>query len=73
MLVKPLFSNVMIDFPYNLNKNMQYKHLWKFFEVDCLHQHTVIPLYRLDWDEKLLEIFTYPSNNLAIHGPELNL
>ena len=52
---------------------MQYKHVWKLFEVACLHQHTVIALYRLDRNEKLLRIFAYPSNNRAFYGPELNL
>ena len=32
-------------------------------EVGCLHQHTVKVLYRLDKNGKLLEIFSYPSNN----------
>ena len=48
-------------------------HSTKLFEVGCLHQHTVTALYRLDRNEKLLEIFAYPSNNCAFYGPELNL
>ena len=52
---------------------MQYKHIWKLFEVSCLHQHTITALYRLDRNEMLLEIFAYPSNNSAFYGPELNL
>ena len=47
--------------------------LWKLFELGCLHQHTVITLYRLDRNEKLLETFAYPSNKCAFCGPELNL
>ena len=27
-------------------------------------------LYRLDWNEKLLENFSYPSNNIAFYGSE---
>ena len=41
---------------------MQYKHVWKLFEVVCLHQHT-ITLYLLDKNGKLLENFAYPCNN----------
>ena len=52
MLVKTFGSNIIIDLLYNLNKCIQYKHVWKLFEVDCLHQHTVIPLHRLDKNEK---------------------
>ena len=49
------------------------KHIWKLFEVGCLNQHTVIALYRLDWSEKSLQIFAYPSNKRAIFGPEMNV
>ena len=41
---------------YNLNRYTQYKYVWKLFQVFGLHQHTVIVLYRLDRNEKLLEI-----------------
>ena len=37
-----------------------------------LHQHTVIDLYGLDRDEKLLKMFAHPSNNSIFYGPELN-
>ena len=43
------------------------------FEVVCLHQRTVIGLYHLDENEKLREIFAYPSNSCALYGPKLNL
>ena len=55
----------MIDLSYNLSKYIQYTHVWKRFEVVCLHHHTVITLYRLDKNEKLLEIFAYHSKNRA--------
>ena len=57
MLVKLLASNIIIDFLYNLNKYIQYKHVWKLFEVFCLDQHTVIALCRLDRNGKLPESF----------------
>ena len=65
MLVKSFVSNSL---SYNLNKYTQYK-----TEAGCLHQYTVTALYRLDRNEKLLEIFAYPSNSRAFYGPELNL
>ena len=52
----------MIDLSYNLSKYIRYKHVWKLFEVVCLHQHT-IALYRLGTNGKVLEIFAYPGNN----------
>ena len=52
---------------------MHNKHAWKFSEMGCLHEHTVIGLYCLDRNEKLLNNFEYPSNNRAFYGPELNL
>ena len=45
----------------------------KLFEVVCLHLHLVIALYRWNRNEKLHEIFAYPSNSGAFYGPELNL
>ena len=48
---------MIIDLSYNLNKYIQYKHVWKLFEVGCLHQRTVIALYRLDRNGKLLKFF----------------
>ena len=39
----------------------------------CLHQQTVIALYRFDMNKKLLEIFAYPRNKRAFYGLELNL
>ena len=38
-----------------LSKYIQYKYVWKLFEVVCLHQHTVIVLYCLDRNGKLLK------------------
>ena len=78
MLVKLFVSYIIIGLSYNLNKYIQYKHVWRPFEVGCLHQHwlftsTVIALYHLDSNEKLLEIFTWPSNNRAFYRPELKL
>ena len=43
------------------------------FEVVCLHQHTVIALYHLDENGKLLDILAYPSNSCALYGPKMNL
>ena len=66
----------LIDLLYNLNKYVQCKHIGKFFKwevLHCLHVQTVIVLYRLNRNEKLLEIFAYPSNNRVFYGPELNL
>ena len=56
-MVKLFVSNIIVDLQYGLNKHIQYKYVWKFFEVGYLHQHTVIILYRLDRNEKFLEIF----------------
>ena len=72
-MVKSFVGNIIINLSYNLNKYRQYKHIWKLFEVGFLHQHTVFALYRLDRNEKLLEIFAYPSNSHAFYGLELNL
>ena len=47
MFVKSFVTNI-IDLSYNLKKYAQYKHVWKLFEVGCLHQHTVIALPCLD-------------------------
>ena len=44
----------IIDLSFNLSKYIQYKQTWKLFEVVCLHWHTVIALYRLDRNGKLL-------------------
>ena len=62
-----------IDISYNLIMYIQYKHVQKLFEVVCLHLHTVITLYRLDGNKKLLKIFAYASNTRAFYRPELNL
>ena len=43
ILFKSFASNIIIDLIYNL-KNIQYKRVWKLFEVGCLHQHTAIAL-----------------------------
>ena len=59
MLVNLISSNVIIDLWYNLNKYIQYKHVWKLFEVDWLHQHTVIALYRLYRNFKNNQILQY--------------
>ena len=68
MLVKSVVSNIIINESYNLNKYTEYEHFWKLFEVGCSHLHSVITLYRLDRNEKLLEIFAYPINNRAFNG-----
>ena len=47
ILVKSFVSNIIIDLSYNLSKYIQYKHVWKLFEVGCLHQLTAIALHRL--------------------------
>ena len=73
MLFESFVNNTIIDLSYNLNKHPQYKFVWKLFEVGCLHQHSVIALYRLDRNKELLEVFAYPSNSRVFHGPELNL
>ena len=67
MLFESFVNNIIIDLSYNLNKYTPYKLVWKLFEVGCVHQHTVIALYRLDRNEKLLEIFAYPSNNRILN------
>ena len=54
-LIKTFVCNIIIDLSYNLSKHIQYKHIWKLSEVNCLHQHTVIAFYRLDRNEKLLK------------------
>ena len=59
MFVKSLVSNIIIDISYNLNKYIQYKHVWKPLAVVCLHLHTLIALYRSDGNEKLLKVFAY--------------
>ena len=35
--------------------------------------YTAMALYRLDWNENLLETFMYSNNSCAFYGPELNL
>ena len=55
-MVKSFASNIINDLSYNLNKYIQCKHVWKLFEVGCLHQHTVIALCRLNRNEKLIKI-----------------
>ena len=62
-----------MDVSCNLDKNIRYKYVSKLFEVVWLHLYTVIPLCRLDENEKLLEIFEYSSNIPAFYWPELNL
>ena len=56
MLIKSFVDNVIIDVPNNFSKYIQYKHVWKLFEVGYLHQNTVMALYRLDTNEKFLRI-----------------
>ena len=56
MLVKSFCSNIIIHLSYNLKKYIRYEHVWKLFQVGCVHQHTVIAVYRLDRNEKLPEI-----------------
>ena len=73
MLIKSFVSKTISDLWYKFNKYTQYKHVWKLFEVGCLHQRTVIALHRLKRNEKLFKRFAYPSNNCGFYGPELNL
>ena len=73
MVVESFANNIIIDLSYDLNKYTQHKLVWKLLNVGYLHLHTVIDLYRLHRNEKLLEIFAYPSNNRAFYRPELNL
>ena len=56
IMVKSFAKHLIIDLPYNLKKHIQYKHVWKLFEVSYLHQHTVIALYFLGRTEKLLNM-----------------
>ena len=65
MLVKSFVSNIIIDAIINNYTIWISIHRVKLFEVGCLHQYTVTTLYRLDRNEKLLEIFMYPSINSA--------
>ena len=65
MLVKSFVSNIIIDAIINNYTIWISIHRVKLFEVGCLHQYTVTALYRLDRNEKLLEIFMYPSINSA--------
>ena len=62
-----ILSMYVYVLPYNLNKYTQYKRVWKLFKVVYLHQHTVILLYRLVRNEKLLEMFAYPSNTRTFY------
>ena len=71
MLVKSFASGIIIDISYKLDKYIHCKHVSKIFEVD-FYINTVIILYRLDGNEKLLEIFACFSNNRVFYGPELN-
>ena len=59
-LDKIFLKNIIIDVSHNLNKYIQYKHNEKYFEMVCLHLHTVtvIALLRLHGSEKLLKVFT---------------
>ena len=68
MLVKSFASNTMFALSYNLNNYIQCIHVWKLFL-----KHTVIALRRLDRNQKLIEIFAYPSNNYAFYGPDLKI
>ena len=63
MLIKSFANSIIIGISYNLGKYIQHKHVWKLFEVVCLHYHTVIALCHLDRNEKLLKIFVYPVKN----------
>ena len=65
MLVKSFVSNIIIDAIINNYTIWISIHRVKLFEVGCLHQYTVTALYRLDRNEKSLEIFMYPSINSA--------
>ena len=70
MLVKLFVSSIIIDLLYNFNRYIQYKYVRKLFEVSSLHQHTVIALYLLDRNDRLIEIFACLSNNRVFYRPE---
>ena len=44
----------------------------KNFLKEFVYLHTVITLYHLDGNEKLLKIFVYPSNGRTFSGPKPN-
>ena len=76
LLIKLFVSNIVTDLSCNLSEYYTLYtvlHVWILFEVGCLYQHTKIALYRLNRNEKLLQIFVKPSNNCAFYRPELNL
>ena len=72
MLVKLFANSIIIN---TSNNFIKYKRVntFYFFEMVYLDLHTVIALYRLNWNEKLLEIFAYLSNNREFYRPKLNL
>ena len=45
MLAKPFARNIIIDILYNLIKYVQYKDVWKLFEMFCVHQQIINSLY----------------------------
>ena len=59
MLIKLFLNSIIIGISYSLSKCIQYKHVWKLFEMVCLHHHTVIAFCHLDENEKFLKIFAY--------------
>ena len=65
---EPFVNNIIIDVSYNLNKYIQFKHV---FEVVC--SYTIMALYHLDRNEKLLEIFACPSNIRVFYEQEIFL
>lgn len=46
---------------------------FKNFLKWLVYIYTAMALYRLDWNENLLETFMYSNNSCAFYGPELNL
>ena len=45
VLDKSFVDNIIINISYNFNKYIQYKHVWKLFEVVCLHLYNIIALH----------------------------
>ena len=55
ILAKTFLSNLIIDLSYNLNKYMQFEVFENCLKRGCLHLHTVLTLYGLGRNRKLLK------------------
>lgn len=64
ILDKSFVSSIITHLSYNLSKYMQYKDVWKLFEVGYLHQHTAITFYHLDWNGKLVKFVRILNNRV---------